>query len=52
MQSILETIIYVIVLIYSIILHEIAHGYIAHREGDNTAKWSDRPHYIYMWPRI
>ena len=38
----LETIIYIVVIIYSIILHEIAHGYIAFREGDSTAKWNGR----------
>lgn len=38
----LETIIYILILIYSIILHEIAHGYVAYLEGDNTAKWAGR----------
>ncbi len=38
----LETIVYIVVIIYSIILHEIAHGYIAFREGDSTAKWNGR----------
>ena len=37
-----DDIIFIIVLIYSIILHEIAHGYVAYREGDNTAKWAGR----------
>ncbi len=38
----IDNIIYILVLIYSIILHEIAHGYVAYREGDNTAKWAGR----------
>ncbi len=51
MQSILETIIYIAILIYSIILHEIAHGYIAYREGDNTAKWAGRLT-LKPWPHV
>ena len=51
MQAILEIIIYVTVLIYSIILHEIAHGYIAYREGDGTAKWAGRLT-LNPWPHV
>ena len=29
-------------LLYSIILHELAHGWVAYRMGDPTAKWSGR----------
>ena len=29
-------------LLYSIILHEVAHGWVANRMGDPTAKWSGR----------
>ena len=47
----IESIIYIFVLIYSIILHEIAHGYVAYREGDNTAKWAGRLTLL-PWPHI
>lgn len=33
---------FVIVLIFSIVLHEVAHGYVAYRFGDDTAKNSGR----------
>ncbi len=32
----------VIPLLYSIILHELAHGWVAYRMGDPTAKWAGR----------
>ncbi len=47
----IESLIYIIVLIYSIILHEIAHGYVAYREGDSTAKWAGRLT-LWPWPHI
>ena len=34
----MSLIFYVIVLIFSVILHEISHGFVAQNEGDNTAK--------------
>ncbi len=37
-----DTIVYIVIVIYSIILHEIAHGYIAYLCGDNTAKHAGR----------
>ncbi len=33
----LEFIFFIIILFYSIIFHEVAHGYAAYRNGDNTA---------------
>lgn len=44
MQNLLnpDTIIYIAIVIYSIILHEIAHGYVAYLCGDNTAKNANR----------
>jgi Zn-dependent protease len=38
----IDTIIYICIVIYSIILHEIAHGYIAYLCGDDTAKNANR----------
>jgi Zn-dependent protease len=38
----IETIFYIIILIYSIILHEIAHAVVADREGDKTARMAGR----------
>ena len=38
----LETFLYIGIVIYSIILHEIAHGYTAYTFGDNTAKREGR----------
>jgi Zn-dependent protease len=32
----------VIPLLFSVILHEVAHGWVAYRMGDPTAKWSGR----------
>ena len=29
-------------LLYSVIIHELAHGWVAHRMGDQTAKWQGR----------
>lgn len=37
-----ENITTILILIYSIILHEVAHGYIAYRFGDKTAFYADR----------
>lgn len=37
-----EIIFYIIVLVYSIILHEIAHGWAAYLFGDKTAYYNDR----------
>lgn len=34
--------IYIIVLLFSVILHEFAHGYIAYIRGDDTAKYAGR----------
>jgi Zn-dependent protease len=44
MQNLLnpDTIIYIAIVIYSIILHEIAHGYVAYLCGDDTAKNENR----------
>jgi len=41
-MDILGAIISIIILIYSAILHEIAHGYVAYRLGDPTAKLKGR----------
>lgn len=38
----METILLIFILLYSIILHEIAHGYVAYRLGDPTAKYEGR----------
>lgn len=38
----LETIIFIAILIYSVILHEVSHGYIAYIFGDKTAKHEGR----------
>jgi Zn-dependent protease len=32
----------VVPLLYSVIIHEVAHGWVAYRMGDPTAKWSGR----------
>ncbi len=32
----------VIPLLFSVIIHEVAHGWVAYRMGDSTAKWSGR----------
>ena len=40
--DIIDTVIYIAIVIYSIILHEIAHGYAALLCGDNTAKRENR----------
>src|SRR3990172_5431647 len=32
----------VIPLLFSVILHEVAHGWVAYRMGDPTAKWAGR----------
>jgi len=32
----------VIPLLYSIVIHELAHGWVAHKMGDSTAKWLGR----------
>ena len=42
MTSLISIIILVILLLYSIIIHEISHGYTAYKLGDPTAKYSGR----------
>lgn len=37
-MSIIDSLFYIIILICSIVIHEVAHGYIAYRWGDTTAK--------------
>ena len=37
-MSIIDSIFYIVVLIFSIVIHEVAHGYVAYLWGDNTAK--------------
>ncbi|MBM4341649.1 MAG: site-2 protease family protein [Deltaproteobacteria bacterium] len=32
----------IIPLLYSVVIHEVAHGWVAHRMGDPTAKWMGR----------
>ncbi|MBM4348480.1 MAG: site-2 protease family protein, partial [Deltaproteobacteria bacterium] len=32
----------VIPLLYSVVIHEVAHGWVANRMGDPTAKWMGR----------
>lgn len=38
----METAIFIVILIYSIVLHEIGHGAVAYLFGDSTAKWQKR----------
>ncbi len=38
----METILLILILLYSIILHEISHGYVAYKLGDPTAKYEGR----------
>jgi Zn-dependent protease len=38
----METVLVILILIYSIILHEISHGYVAYKLGDPTAKYEGR----------
>jgi Zn-dependent protease len=38
----LEVIFYIIILIMSVVIHEVAHGYAALRFGDKTALWAGR----------
>jgi Zn-dependent protease len=38
----METVIIILVLLVSVILHEVAHGYLAYLNGDNTAKAAGR----------
>ena len=33
---------YIVILIFSVIIHEVAHGYAAHLRGDDTAKIAGR----------
>lgn len=42
MQEAILIVFYVVVLLYSVIIHEIAHGVMALRLGDATAKYADR----------
>ncbi len=37
-----QTILYIIVLIFSVVLHEVAHGYAADAMGDRTARYAGR----------
>jgi Zn-dependent protease len=37
-MTLLTVFIYVVVFIFSAIIHEVSHGYVAHLRGDNTAK--------------
>lgn len=39
----------VIPLLYSVIIHEVAHGWVAHKMGDSTAKWLGR---LTLNPRV
>ncbi|MCX7917272.1 MAG: site-2 protease family protein [bacterium] len=41
-KTITETLIFVVILLFSVILHEVAHGYAALRNGDPTAKYMGR----------
>ncbi len=41
-MEILALVIYIVVFLYSVILHEIAHGFAANRFGDDTARISGR----------
>jgi Zn-dependent protease len=41
-MTILTVFIYVVIFIFSAIIHEISHGYVAHLRGDNTAKLMGR----------
>jgi Zn-dependent protease len=38
----MDSIFYILVLIISVVAHEVAHGYVAYRFGDNTAKMMGR----------
>lgn len=38
----METLVFLIIILYSIILHEISHGYVAYKLGDPTAKYEGR----------
>lgn len=38
----LSFVVLVVLLLYSVIFHEVAHGWVAHLFGDNTAKWNGR----------
>ena len=37
-----QIVIYILVILFSVILHEISHGYVAYLFGDNTAKYAGR----------
>ncbi|MDR1474365.1 MAG: site-2 protease family protein [Endomicrobium sp.] len=41
-MTLLSVFIYVVVFIFSAIIHEVSHGYVAHLRGDNTAKLMGR----------
>ncbi len=41
-MQVIDSIFYVIVLIMSVVVHEFAHGYVAYRFGDNTARMQGR----------
>jgi len=42
LNSLVLIVFYIIILIYSIIIHEVMHGYVALWLGDSTAKYADR----------
>jgi len=42
LNEIILIVFYFIILLYSIIIHEVAHGFIAMKQGDNTAKYAGR----------
>lgn len=37
-MSIIDSVFYIVILIFSIVIHEVAHGYVAYRFGDTTAR--------------
>ena len=41
-SNIIESILILLILLFSIVVHELAHGYMAYYLGDPTAKYSDR----------
>jgi Zn-dependent protease len=47
----LDTVMLIIIVMYSVILHEISHGYVALWCGDNTAKYANRLT-LNPWPHV
>jgi Zn-dependent protease len=41
-MELIDSIFYVVILIMSVVVHEVAHGYMAYRLGDNTARMAGR----------